>query len=161
MVRPAGFEQRVFVLVTATPTAPTAAQILAGVEITSDLPAPINFSGTTNFIDVSDISDRQDKQQVGTISIDNLEFEIYRHKAALQLAYDALDNETDYYILKFEGGSIAASGGEGAPAAGDHCDIAQVTVGIKSDVTSPRNDSRRMKVPVGVREAIRWGVAVV
>lgn len=156
MVRPAGFEQRVWVVVTLTIGAPTAAQVLAGVEITSDLPAPINFSGTTNYIDVSDISDRQDKQQVGTLGIDNLDFEIYRHKAATQLAYDALDNETDYYLVKAEGGKLAGA----SPAAGDTVDIAQITVGIKTDVTSPRNDSRRVMVPAGIREAVLWDVVL-
>jgi hypothetical protein len=153
MVRPAGFEQRVWAVTTLSSlTAPTAAQINAGVEITADLPAPINFSGTTNYIDVSDISTAQDKQQTGTISIDNMEFEIYRHKAASQLAYDALPNSTVRYLVKFEGGGIAGA----SPAAGDKCDVAAVTVGIKTDVASPRNDSRRARVPVAVNEAIAW-----
>ena len=153
MVRPAGFEQRVWVLpATGTLSALTAAQISAGVEITSDLPAPVNFSGTTNYIDVSDISSRQDKNQVGTLSLGELSFEIYRHKAAAQLAYDALDNETDYYLVKFEGGKIAGAN----PAAGDTYDAAAVTVGIKSDVSSPRGESRRVTVPAGIREAIAW-----
>lgn len=157
MVRPAGFEQRVWVVTTlGSLTAPTAVQIVAGVEITADLPAPINFSGTQNFIDVSDISDAQDKQQTGTISIDNLTFEIYRHKTGAQLAYDSLPNGSVRYLVKFEGGGIAASGGEGAPAAADICDVAAITVGIKTDVASPRNDSRRVQVPVAINQAIAW-----
>lgn len=153
MVRPAGFEQRVWVLPTgATLTAITVAQITAGVEITGDLPAPVNFAGTTNYIDVSDISTRQDKNQVGTISLGELTFEIYRTKGGTQVAYDALDNETDYILVKFEGGSIAGA----TPAASDTYDAAAITVGIKSDVTSPRNDSRRINVPAGIREAIAW-----
>jgi hypothetical protein len=138
-------------------TAPTAAQINAGVEITSDMPAPINFSGTTNYIDTSDISSAQDKQQIGTIGIDNIEFEIYRHKSSgAQLAYDALPNQTVRYIVKFEGGHIAGA----TPAAGDKCDVAAITVGIKSDVVSPRNDSRRVRVPVAINEPISWRVTV-
>lgn len=153
MVRPAGFEQRVFAVTTLSSlTSPTAAQINAGVEITADLPAPINFSGTQNYIDTSDIGSQQDKQQTGTIAIDNMEFEIYRHKAASQLAYDALPNAAVRYIVKFEGGGIAGA----TPAAGDKCDVAEVTVGIKTDVSSPRNDSRRVKVPVAVNQAIAW-----
>lgn len=50
MVRPVGFKQRVFVVTTLTIGAPTAAQVNVGVEITPDLPAPINFSGTTNYM---------------------------------------------------------------------------------------------------------------
>lgn len=152
MVRPAGFEQRVWVLPSAsTLSAITVAEITAGTEITGDLPAPVNFSGDTNYIDVSDISSRQDKNQVGTISLGELAFEIYRDKTS-QVAYDALDNETDYVLVKFEGGNIAGA----SPAASDTYDAAAITVGIKSDVTSPRNDSRRVNVPAGIREAIAW-----
>lgn len=155
MVRPAGFEQRVFVVTTlSSTTSPTAAQINAGVEITADLPAPINFSGTQNYIDTSDISSAQDKQQTGTIGIDNMEFEIYRHTVSAQLAYDALPNGSVRYLVKFEGGNAPAFG---SPViATNICDVATVTVGIKTDVSSPRNDSRRVKVPVAVNAAIAW-----
>lgn len=157
-VRPAGFEQRVFAVTTlSSTTAPTATQINAGVEITSDLPDPLNFSGTTNYLDSSDISTSQDKQQVGTISIDNFEFEIWRHKGiGAQVAYDALPNSSVRYLVKFEGGGIVGA----TPAAGDKCDVAVVTVGIKTDVPSPRPSLRRVKVPVGVNEVITWRVTV-
>ena len=154
MVRPAGFEQRVYVLpAVAHMEAPSSQELGAGVEITGDLPAPINFSGTTNFIDVSDISDRQDKNQVGTISLDNLEFEIYRDKSD-QVAYDALENETDYFLVKFEGL------GTTEPDADDICDVAAVTIGIKSDVSSARNESRRVTIPAGIRSAVAWNAVL-
>ena len=158
MVRPAGFEQRVFVVTTLSSlTAPTAAQINAGVEITSDLPDPINFSATTNYLDSSDISTAQDKQQVGTTGIENLEFEIWRDKvAASQIAYNALPNGSVRYIVKFEGGGIAGA----TPAATDICDVAQITVGIKTDVPSPRNSLRRARVPAAISSLISWRVAV-
>lgn len=157
MVRPAGFDQRVFVVTTLTSlTAPSAAQVNAGVEITADLPDPINFSGTTNYLDASDISSAQDKQQTGTTGIENLEFEIWRHEAATQLAYDALPNSAVRYIVKFEGGDIAGA----TPAASDRCDVAQVTVGIKTDVPSPRNSLRRARVPAAISSAISWRVTL-
>lgn len=157
MVRPAGFEQRVwFVPTIASATlAPTVAEITAGVEITGDMPAPLNFSATTNFIDTSDIGDQQDKQQVGTISLSDLSFEIYRDKTS-EVAKDALDNGLSGYIVKFEGGNIAGAN----PAAADVADVAAITIGIKTDVSSPRNDSRRMSVPIAARDAIAWDVAV-
>lgn len=157
MVRPAGFEQRVWVLPTiaSATLAPTVAEITAGVEITGDLPAPLNFAATTNYIDTSDISDQQDKQQVGTTSLGDLSFEIYRDKTN-EVARDALDNGASLYLVKFEGGGLVGS----TPAAGDDADVAAITVGIKTDVSSPRNDSRRMTVPIAVRDAIAWDVAV-
>lgn len=158
MVRPAGFEQRVFVVTTLSSlTAPTAAQINAGVEITIDLPDPVNFSATTNYLDTSDISTAQDKQQVGTTSIENMEFEIHRDKtAASQIAYNALPNGSVRYLVKFEGGNIAGA----IPAAADLCDVAQITVGIKTDVPSPRNSIRRVRVPAAISSLISWRVAV-
>lgn len=156
MVVPAGFEQRVFVVTTLTdPTNPSATEINAGTEITSEMPDPINFSGTTNYIDTSDISDRQDKNQVGNLSLDNITFEIYRPKTGA-VAYPALDNETDYYIVKFEGGDLAGA----TPASGDTADVATVTVGIKTDVATPREDVRRVAVPLAIRDAISWRVSV-
>lgn len=151
-VRPSGFEQVVYVVTTlSSTTAPSAAQINAGVAIKGDLPAPINFSATQNYIDSSPLQ-QQDEQQAGTISIDNLEFEIYRWKTSSQTAYDSLPNGATRYLVKFEGGGMAGA----TAAAGDICDIATVVVGIKTDVPAPRNDTRRWKVPVAVTATINW-----
>ena len=154
MVKPAGFEQRVFSVTTLSSlTAPTAAQINAGVEITIDLPDPINFGGSQNYLDASDISTAQDKQQTGTTGIENLAFEIWRDKTVgSQIAYAALPNGAVRYIVKFEGGDIAGA----TPAAGDKCDVAQVTIGIKTDVAGPRNSLRRTMVPAAISSAIAW-----
>jgi hypothetical protein len=156
MVKPAGFEQRVFVVTTlSSTTSPTAAQINAGVEITIDLPDPINFGGTQNYLDSSDISTAQDKQQTGTTGIENLEFEIWRDKVvASQIAYAALPNGAVRYIVKFEGGDAPAF--PGAIVATNICDVAEVTVGIKTDVPSPRNSLRRTRVPAAIASTIAW-----
>lgn len=157
MVRPAGFEQRVYVLpaIASGTLAPTVAEITGGVEITGDLPAPVNFAATTNYLDSSDISTRQDKQQVGTLTPTNFAFEIYRDKTT-QTAYDALDNETNLFLVKFEGGNMVGAN----PAAGDTADVAAVTVGIKTDVASPRNDTRRIAVAAAIRDEIAWDAVV-
>lgn len=155
--RPTGFNQKVFVVTTlSSTTAPSAAQINAGVQIAPDLPEPINFSMTQNYIDTSPLQ-QQDTQQAGTIGIDNLEFVIMRHKTGAQLAYDALPNGAVRYLVKFEDGNMAGS----SAAAGDICDVATVTVGIKSDLASPRNADRRVRVPVALNAAIAWRSTVV
>jgi hypothetical protein len=149
MVTPKGFEQRVYVAASvADPNAPTVAEITAATEISGDLPAPVNFSSTTNFIDTSPLQ-QQDTNEIGTFGIDNSAFEIYRRKTGA-IAYPALDDNTDYYLIKFEGGSIAGSD----PAAADVCDVATITIGQKVDVPGPRNDTRRMNVPFAIRTAI-------
>lgn len=150
MVRPKGFEQRVWVLTAcADPDAPTVAEITAGVEVSIDLPSPINFSGSTNFADTSSIGEQQDKNEISTLGIENPSFEIYRDKTS-QVAYDALPDNTDLFLVKFEGGGIAGS----TPAASDTCDVATVTTGTKTDVPGPRNDTRRMNVPFAIRATI-------
>lgn len=149
MSRRAGFQQRVWVLTTVSDiNAITVAEITAGTEITSDLPNPVNFGGTSNAIDTSDISDRQDKQILGTFSPGTIEFEVYRDSAT-ETAYDALADETEYTLVKFEGGSIAGA----SPAAADTYDAAPIIVGTKSDVQSGRNESRRASVPCFVNGA--------
>lgn len=150
MARRAGFQQRVWVLTSVSDIdAITDAEITAGTEITDDLPNPVNFGGTSNSIDTSDIGDRQDKQILGTFSPGTLEFEVYRDDTT-ETAYDALSDETSYTIVKFEGGSIAGA----SPADGDTYDAAPIIVGTKADVASGRNEARRATVPCFVNGAI-------
>lgn len=157
MAQPMGFEQRVYVLtsIASAALAPTVAEITAGTEITGDLPSPLNFGGTQNYADTSDISTAQDKQQTSTIGIDNLEFDIWRPTTGA-VAYPALVNDTSYFIVKFEGGGIAGAD----PAAGDVADVAPVRVGIKTDAATPRGEARRTRVPLGVTGAIAWRAVV-
>lgn len=151
MATPGGFEQSVYVLATEPagwPTAITAAEVNGGVAIHEDLPDPVDFAGTTNRMDTSVIANRQDRNEPGTLSLDSLNIEAFRRKAS-PVAIPALDDNTDYWVVKFEGGNIAA-GDHGTPAAGDTCDAAAVSVGTKSDVDTPRGDARRMAIPMEV-----------
>lgn len=144
-----GFEQSVYVLTSvANIAAITAAEITAGVEIHDDMPDPVNFSGTTNYMDTSVISSRQDLSESGTYTPDEIAFDIFRRKTG-GVALAALDDETAYYLVKFEGGNIAA-GNHATPAAGDTYDAVQITVGTKSDASTGRSDPRRISVPSGV-----------
>lgn len=147
MGRRAGFQQRVFVApaesITDIDTIGTA-DLETATEITEDLPNPVNFAGTSNFIDISDIGSRQDKQMLGTFSPGTIEFEVYKDDTA-QAGYDALDDEGEFVIIKFE---HLESGDE--PEAGDVYDAAHVQVGTKADVSSGRNESRRSSVPCAV-----------
>ena len=154
MPTPGGFQQSVYVLATEPtgwPTAITAAQVNAGVQIEVDLPAPLNFSGTTNRMDTS-VLQRQDTSEPGTLTLDSLVIEAFRRTTGA-VAIPALDDDTNYWLVKFEGGNIAA-GDHGTPAAGDTCDAAAVTVGTKSDVDTPRGEARRMSIPMEITEAV-------
>ena len=133
------------------PTAITAAEVIAGVQIEVDLPAPVNFAGTTNRMDTS-VLQRQDTSEPGTLTLDSLTIEAFRRTTGA-VAIPALDDDTSYWLVKFEGGNIAA-GDHGIPAASDVCDAAAVTVGVKSDVDTPRGEARRMSIPMEVTEAV-------
>jgi len=155
MPTPGGFEQSVYVLASEPagwPTAITAAEVIAGTAVHVDLPSPVDFAGTDNSMDTSTISSRQDTKEPGTLTLDSLAVEVFRRKTGA-VAIPALDDDTSYWIVKFEGGNIAA-GDHGTPAAADVCDAAAVTVGTKSDVNTPRTDPRRMSIPMEITEPV-------
>lgn len=156
MPTPKGFEQRVWFLPAAANIAAiTVAEFTAGDEITADLPEPVSFSGTTNFIDTSDISSRQDKSEAGTYTPEAIEFIVYRRNPDTdEVAIPVLIDETDGILVKFEGGGIAGA----SPAAADVYDAVAVTIGTKGDVSGGgRNESSRMTVPMGVSGQITRG----
>lgn len=154
MPTPGGFQQSVYVLASEPagwPTAITAAEVNGGVQVEVDLPDPVDFSGTTNRMDTS-VLQRQDTSEPGTLTLDSLTIEAFRRTTGA-VAIPALDDDTPYWIVKFEGGNIAA-GDHGTVAAGDTCDAAAVSVGVKSDVDTARADARRMSIPMEITEAI-------
>jgi hypothetical protein len=148
MATPKGFEQRVWFLTSAgTFPAITVANLTAGVEITKDLPEPVNFAGTSNFTDTSDISSPIDKSETSTFTPENLEIVVWRRKPiADEVAYPALANNSTGFLVKFEGGGIAGA----SPAAGDKFDAVAVTIGTKADVSRGRGEGRQASVPMGV-----------
>lgn len=147
MGRLAGFQQRTYVIAksaVADLNAISSANVNAATEITDDLPNPVNFAGTSNFIDISDIGSRQDKQMLGTFSPGTIEFEVYRD-GVTEAAYDVLTDEGEFVIFKFEKPLAGAN-----PTDGDEYDAVHVQVGTKADVSSGRNESRRATVPCAV-----------
>lgn len=160
MATPKGFEQRVyFLLSVADINAITATEVNGGTELTADLPSPVPFAGTTNFIDTSDISSRQDKTEPGTLTPENIEFEVYRRNPTDdEIAIPALPDDQVGVLVKFEAGYLAGA----TPASGDTYDAVDVTIGTKSDVSTGRNESNRMTVPMGVTgEIVRRGTLAV
>lgn len=157
MGRRAGFQQRVYVIASASVAnldAISEANVSAATEITDDLPNPVQFGGTTNFIDISDIGDRQDKQMLGTFSPGSIEFEVYRDGAS-EPAYDILADEGLFVIFKFDKPLAGAQ-----PQDGDEYDAVRVQVGTKVDVFPGRNESLRANVPCAVIDTIARGAQV-
>jgi hypothetical protein len=157
MTTPKGFEQRVwFIPAAADLEALTVVELTAGDEITVDLPEPVNFAGTSNFTDTSDISSPIDKSEASTFTPENIEVVIWRRNpTSAEVAYPVLDDNTSGFLVKFEGGGIAGDD----PASDDVYDALEVTIGTKADASRGRTEGRQASVPMGVSGTpVRGGV---
>lgn len=155
-----GFQQSVYLLATApaSMTAVTTAELTAGDPLHDGLPEPISFAATTNQVDVSVIGNRQDLFEPGTLTPQAIAIEPRRNPAGAAVVA-LIDPDTDYWLVKFEGGEIAA-GDHGAPAAGDNYDAVQVVAGARSDVETPRPDARGTRIEFQIAGPITWGGTV-
>jgi hypothetical protein len=155
-----GFQQSVYLLSSAPPNlaAITVAAINAGVELHDGLPEPVSFAATTNQVDVSVIGNRQDLFEPGTLTPQAIAIEPRRNAAGAAVVA-AVSPDTDYWIVKFEGGEIAA-GDHGAVASGDNYDAVKVVAGSRSDVDSPRPEARGTRIEFMIAGPIQWNGTV-
>jgi hypothetical protein len=151
-----GFQQSVYLLATAPANlaAVTVAEIGAGTALHNGLPDPVSFAGTTNQVPVSVIGNRQDLFEPGTLTPQAIAIEPRRNAAGAAVVA-AVTPDNDYWIVKFEGGNIAA-GDHGAVAIGDDYDAVQVVAGSRSDVESPRPDGRGTRIEFQIAAPIQW-----
>lgn len=150
-----GFQQSVYLL-SSEPSdisAITVAEIGAGVALHTGLPNPVSFAATDNPVDVS-VLQRQDRNEPGTISPTTITIEPRRNAAGATVVA-AITPDTDYWLVKFEGGNIAA-GDQGAVAIGDTYDAVKVVAGSRSDVDTPRGEARGTSIPMEVADTIEW-----
>lgn len=155
MATSGGFQQSVYVL-TSEPSdiaAITVAEITAGTQIDDGIPEPVSFSATTNQMDTS-VLRRQDRSEPGTQSPDEITIEAYRN-AEGDAVVAAFTADADHWIVKFEGGNIAA-GDHGTVASGDTYDAVKVVAGARTDVDTPRPDARRTMIPLQIADTIEW-----
>jgi hypothetical protein len=155
MATSGGFQQSVYVLTTepANIAAITVAELGAGTQIDDGIPEPVSFSGTTNQMDTS-VLRRQDRSEPGTVTMAEITIEAFRN-AAGDLVVAAFTADADHWLVKFEGGNIAA-GDHGAVAIGDTYDAVRVVAGTRSDVDTPRPDPRRHSIPLTIADSIQW-----
>jgi hypothetical protein len=152
-----GFQQSVYLLATepANLATVTVAEIGAGTALHAGLPNPVSFAGTTNQVEVSVIGSRQDLFEPGTLTPQAIAIEPRRNTAGAAVVA-AVTADNDYWLVKFEGGNIAA-GDHGAVAAGDTYDAVQVVAGSRSDVDTPRPDARGTRIEFQIADTIQWG----
>lgn len=132
----------------------TVAEITAGTIAHTGLPEPISFSATDNQVDVS-VLQRQDLSEPGTLSFNEIAIEPRRNAAGNALVA-AITPDNDYWLVKFEGGNIAA-GDQGAIAAADVYDAVKVVAGARSDVDTPRGEARGTRIVFQIAATITWG----
>jgi hypothetical protein len=151
-----GFQQSVYLLSSAPSDldAVTAAEVTGGTALHDGLPEPVSFAATTNQVDVSVIGNRQDLFEPGTLTPQAIAIEPLRNTAGAAVVA-AITPDTDYWIVKFEGGDIAA-GDHGTPAASDTYDAVMVVAGARSDVESPRPEARGTRIEFQIAGPISW-----
>jgi hypothetical protein len=152
-----GFQQSVYLLssVPASIAAITVAEIGAGTALHDGLPEPVSFAATTNQVDVSVIGNRQDLFEPGTLTPEAIAIEPRRNTAG-DAVVAAITPDNDYWLVKYEGGNIAA-GDHGTVAAADTYDAVQVVAGARSDVDSPRPEARGTRIEFQIAGPIQWG----
>jgi len=154
-----GFQQTVRLLATAPANMATitVAEINAGTPLHAGLPNPVSFAATTNDVDVS-VLHRQDLSEPGTLTFQEIAIEPRRNTAG-NAVVTAVTPDNDYWLVKFEGGNIAA-GDQGAVASGDKYDAVKVVAGSRSDVDTPRGEARGTRIVFKIAGAIQWGGTV-
>lgn len=118
---------KVFIVTTlSSVTAPSAAEINAGVEITPAVRLAPEAPRTGNFADDSDISDRVNKQARGTIDLGAYTFQLKR-TLVTETEYNAVVEGDSRFIVELRKGTAGAS-----PASGDVADVYTIDVHTKA-----------------------------
>jgi hypothetical protein len=130
---PPGFTKVAWVT-TLTVSAPTAAQLNAGVRLETFVRNMPNLPRAANLVDVATLDSKYEKRQVGTRGGEVISAEFLRDGTA-DTAYTTLAEDTVGYFV------VARKGIAGATfAAGDKIDIYPATVASQVDGTPGRND---------------------
>ena len=132
---PAGVSEVAWVTTISSAGAPTAAELNAGVDLTSFVRTLPDIPRTGNTIDVATLDSKFEKRQVGTRGGDVATMEILRDPAA-DTAYTTLAEDTAGYLIVARAGLATA----GTFAVADKVDIFTATVLTLADGNPGRND---------------------
>lgn len=126
---------KAFIVTTLTSvTAPSAAEINVGQEITDGLQGIPDAPRTGNQADDSDLSTRVNKTVRGTVDLGALTMQMKRTKAT-ETEYNAIVEGDDRFLVVLRQGTAGAS-----PASGDLADVFTIEVNIKGPGTPGRDD---------------------
>lgn len=153
----AGNSELIFAITITTTSAPTAAEINAGVDLTgflTDGGISTPLDGST--VDVSDMSSRFNKTQAGTFGGQNLTAELFRDDSA-DTAWTTLPRDTvGYFVISREGFATA-----GTAVSGDLVDVWPITVISRNMADIARNEAARFTAECAVTNVPDETVSVV
>jgi hypothetical protein len=134
--------------------APTAAEVAAGVRLTSQLTNDgLDTPRTGKTIDIADASDLFDKTAPGSYGGDTGKLTCYRDtKTALDLAYSTLVDGAVGFLVVFRFGCAQDANGKGTPSGtatvGDRCEVWPATI------------ISRAPMPIGDGKATTFDVSI-
>lgn len=123
-------------------TSPSAAEIVAGVNLTPVLRGIPDLPRSANTADASDLSSTFEKRARGTVGGDSGTFQLKR-LTGTETAYAALDEGDEGFLVVFRKGTAGAS-----PAASDVADVYPAQVNTIADDTPGRNDIDSVTVTI-------------
>ena len=153
----AGNTEVFYVATLTTPSAPTAAQINAGTDLTgflTDGGASTPLDGST--VDIADMSSRFNKTQAGTFGGQTLTAEFFRDTSA-DTAYTTLPRDTVGYLVFSREGFATA----GTAASGDKVDVWPITVISRNMADIARNEAAKFVAECAVTDVPDENVSVV
>ena len=152
---PTGKTELFWVTTISNTAAPTAAELNAGVDLSTFVRNMPDIPRTLNLVDVATIDSKFEKRQVGTRGGDQITLEILRDDSA-DTAYTTLAEDTVGYLVLGRKGIATA----GTWAASDEADVFTCTVGSVADGTPGRNDPDHAIVSMVVTADPNRGVTV-
>lgn len=151
----AGNTELHFVVTITTTSAPTAAEINAGVDLTSFLrTASTPLDGSV--VDIADMSSRFNKTTVGSYGGQTMTIELYRDNAT-DTAWTTLPRDTTGYAVYAREGFATA----GTAVSGDKVDVWPITVISRNMADIGRDDPSMFVAECGVPDTPDEDVAVV
>lgn len=131
-----GLSEVAWVTTIATPSAPTAAELNAGVDLTGEIRNLPQLGRDLATVDVSTLASKTNLSQVGTRGGSSFTVECLRDNDGTDLAYTTLTEDTAGYLVLARQGLATA----GTFAVADLVDIIPATVGAVEDGEPGRND---------------------
>ncbi len=139
----------------ADPTAPTATELNAGVDLTGFTRALPSVPRGLNLVDTADLSSKYEKREVGTRGGDVLGWTVFRDDAA-DTAVDTLTEDTVGFMVMARKGLVLA----GTFAIGDEVDVYPATVGAQADTSPGRNDADMQDISLVATDDPTRGFAI-